>query len=428
MKHTTKTVGLAAFLIFSLMMIDLASIFYTTAQTRRLESVGTMIQDLDTDLGYGGLIHSFKNAVLRPDNPDYIEEAAESGRRALEGIERLKAEASDLGLTGDPAAMEETRTMVETYIANLAVVADGHDRGLLPIEIDRLVQVDDAPAEQEIDAFRTRIMDELNARIAFANFGAGLLLVLTAAAVIGYILRLNRRRVALMVERMRLLENISELKRFASAAAHDLQTPAAQVVSITDLLLDDDGTSDTDRRKFLTILQDISENMLAQTASLLEYAQNSEQTIEKSSFRMKDLVTRVAEDMRAQMGGKDTVIIEDMPDVPADPALMQRVWTNLVANAIKYVKPGTPAQVVIKGWKEDDSVVYVVEDKGIGIDPDHAETVFEPMKRLHGDGTYAGYGIGLSLVKSIVERHQGAVGLDAQYREGARFRISLPLQ
>jgi len=318
--------------------------------------------------------------------------------------------------------------MIETYVANTYLVADSHSRGLSIAEIDQIVKVDDLPAEGELNSFRNAVHNVLNDRKILAEYVALGLSVLTTGWIVFYIVFLGNHRNTLLLERFNLQNKNVELTRFAGVVAHDLQTPVATMMYIVDRLRQAADGSQEQNNELIYMLRQVSVEMQSQIKSLLEYALDGEKSIAKSSFIMRDLVLCVTENILDTEGHKHKIVVRNMPDFQSDPKLMERVWTNLITNAVKYVEPRSAADIMIQGWQENDKVHYTVEDKGIGIDLIQADTIFEPMSRLHGQGgLYDGHGIGLALVRSIVERHAGVVYLDTNYREGARFHIEFPL-
>ncbi|MFC2952073.1 ATP-binding protein [Marinicaulis aureus] len=121
------------------------------------------------------------------------------------------------------------------------------------------------------------------------------------------------------------------------------------------------------------------------------------------------------------------IIIKETPAIKADPELIRRVFANLIANSLKYSKPDNAPVVTISSERQAEKVTFSIADNGIGIEARHAEKIFEPMQRLHDhDSEYDGVGIGLPLVKAIIESHGGAIWLDKDYAEGARFCFSVP--
>ncbi|MCK6432642.1 MAG: ATP-binding protein [Aquabacterium sp.] len=115
-----------------------------------------------------------------------------------------------------------------------------------------------------------------------------------------------------------------------------------------------------------------------------------------------------------------------MPEVSADPALLRQVLVNLVGNAAKYsAAVDTPRIEITAQASEPGWVTLQVSDNGVGFDDAQAARLFEPFQRLHGV-QYQGHGVGLSIVRRIVERHGGRVWAQSAPGQGARFFVSLP--
>jgi signal transduction histidine kinase len=101
-----------------------------------------------------------------------------------------------------------------------------------------------------------------------------------------------------------------------------------------------------------------------------------------------------------------------------------QVFQNLIANAIKF-SDGDP-RVEVSAEKVEGSWWFSVADNGIGMDPKDADEIFEPFHRLHGDGTYAGTGIGLAVCERIVEHHGGRIWAESRLGRGSTFKFTLP--
>jgi signal transduction histidine kinase len=108
-----------------------------------------------------------------------------------------------------------------------------------------------------------------------------------------------------------------------------------------------------------------------------------------------------------------------------DRARLEQVVTNLLSNAIKYAA-GAPVDVRV--WKEGDGARLSVRDRGIGIAPSETSRIFEPFERAVSSRHYGGLGLGLYIVRRIVESHSGRVVVDSRPGEGATFTVELPLQ
>src|SRR5262249_21343874 len=117
------------------------------------------------------------------------------------------------------------------------------------------------------------------------------------------------------------------------------------------------------------------------------------------------------------------VTMDELPIVEADPTQLAQLFQNLIANAIKFVADGPP-RIRISVQRDDSDWHFAVADNGIGIDPAHAERIFNVFQRLHGRGEYPGSGIGLAICKRIVERHNGHIWVEAGPEGGSIFNFT----
>jgi len=115
-----------------------------------------------------------------------------------------------------------------------------------------------------------------------------------------------------------------------------------------------------------------------------------------------------------------------LPRVLGDAASMRQVWMNLLSNAVKY-SAGDQQPVVRVDWRmQGQEAQFSVEDNGAGFDPDYAHKLFQPFSRLHKAQEFEGTGVGLAIVRRVVERHGGRVWAEARAEGGSRFWFSLP--
>ena len=121
-----------------------------------------------------------------------------------------------------------------------------------------------------------------------------------------------------------------------------------------------------------------------------------------------------------------TVTVEDLPTVMADAAQIAQVFTNLIGNALKYRRPDVPPEVRISAERAGRFWRFAVADNGIGIEEQYLDRIFVIFQRLHTRGEYEGTGIGLSVVRKIVERHGGTVQVESVPGEGSTFSFTLP--
>jgi len=121
-------------------------------------------------------------------------------------------------------------------------------------------------------------------------------------------------------------------------------------------------------------------------------------------------------------------VVDRLPVVMAEPTQLAQVFQNLISNAVKFTPPGTVPRITVSAEHTGGRCRFTVTDNGIGIDPEHRERIFGMFKRLHTREDYPGTGIGLALVKKIVELHGGQVGVTdpPDTAGGTRFWFTLP--
>jgi len=120
-----------------------------------------------------------------------------------------------------------------------------------------------------------------------------------------------------------------------------------------------------------------------------------------------------------------TLEVEGLPSCRGDNTQINQVFSNLIDNALKFLDPSRPGIIRVSGRKEDSQVIFCVEDNGIGIEPEHYGKVFEIFQRLD-PGSSSGEGLGLTIVRRILDRHYGKIWLESELGKGSKFFVSLP--
>ena len=228
----------------------------------------------------------------------------------------------------------------------------------------------------------------------------------------------------------RLKDSNRELQDFASIAAHDLQEPLRKIQTFGDRL----------RTKFTAELADEGNDYLARMLSsagrmrkliddLLTYSRITSQGNAFLPTDLKAVLRDVLSDLEVrieQTHGK--VTIEALPTLDADTSQMRQLFQNLIANGLKFHKPNTPAEVLVSSQIKGERCEITVADNGIGFDEKYLDRIFTIFQRLHGKQEYEGTGVGLSVCRRIVERHQGTITAKSRPGEGATFILNLPLK
>ena len=261
---------------------------------------------------------------------------------------------------------------------------------------------------------------------AFSETDLNLLEVL-ASTVEAALTRAEREEVLRETQR-ELEKSNEELEQFAYAASHDLQEPLRTVSSYLTLLERRYGEGlDDDALDFLEFAVDGADRMREMIQALLAYSRVDTRGQAFEPVDTATLFERVSHGLDAKISETDATISTPSTAVTVlgDQSQLTQLFQNLIDNGIKY-NTGVP-EIDISVTCDDDLARFAVADNGIGMEPDQLEGIFEVFQRLHTHEEFEGAGIGLSLCRKIVERHDGDIRVDSASGEGSTFVITLPL-
>jgi PAS domain S-box-containing protein len=238
--------------------------------------------------------------------------------------------------------------------------------------------------------------------------------------------RVAERTTQLEVANRELSTANRDLEAFAYSVSHDLRAPLRAIDGHVMRFLDAaDGSAQAQRHHGGAIRRNLA-RMGQLIDDLLNFALVGRRPLSKQSVVLWDVVRAVLH----ELPHSPSVVYEVSPDelgtVRADPALLKQVVTNLLGNALKFSRNADPPRIQIGCERRDDSAAYFVRDNGVGFDPQHAGRLFGVFERLHTGADFEGTGVGLAIVKQIVERHGGQVWADATPGRGATFFFTLP--
>lgn len=238
-----------------------------------------------------------------------------------------------------------------------------------------------------------------------------------------------------------LMRSNRELEQFASVASHDLQEPLRKIQAFGDRLQDRFGDQLTDQGKdYLGRILSSASRMRRLIDDLLSFSRVASKA---QPFVLTDLGTLLAEvvsDLEGRLQQTEgRVEVGALPALEADPMQMQQLFQNLIANGLKFNRPGVPPVVRVQGHVTTNTVnregygpvrmvELTVQDNGIGFEEIYLDRIFNVFQRLHGRNEYEGTGMGLAICRKIVERHGGTITAKSNLGEGATFVVHLPLQ
>ena len=242
--------------------------------------------------------------------------------------------------------------------------------------------------------------------------------------------RVDERTARLAAQGTELEARNRDLHEFAQAAGHDLRAPLRTIRSFADLLAADYGARlDGEGQAFLDRLRAAAGRMDRLLTDLLAYARVTTHARPFEPVRLREVAENVVADLAAALAESGGAVrVGALPSLEADPSQMHQLLQNLVGNALKFHHAGSPPVVHIDGDADGERVRLTVRDEGIGFDERHAERIFAPFHRLHGQATYEGIGVGLAICRRIAERHGGTITAQSRQGEGATFVVTLPVR
>ncbi|WP_447971843.1 sensor histidine kinase [Nitrospira sp. M1] len=242
-----------------------------------------------------------------------------------------------------------------------------------------------------------------------------------------------------------LLQKNYELETLINVVSHDLRSPLVTIQGFSKELSDSCdrlrasiGANknvnasdvahllDEEIPEALQYIRAGADKITSVLSGILQFSRLGRLSLTCNPLNVNAIVHDIATVMEYQMKEKGVMLqIDDLPDCMGDETLLSQVFSNLIENAYKYLDPARPGVIRITGEIKDEKSLYTVEDNGVGILEDHQGKIFEMFHRLDPkEGS--GEGLGLTIVRRIVERHQGDVWVESEFGLGTKFMVSFP--
>lgn len=252
--------------------------------------------------------------------------------------------------------------------------------------------------------------------------------------------KVEERTKELLKSNRELEASNAELQQYAFIASHDLQEPLRKIITFTNIMWERYLTDRPEAETYMKKITSSSMTMRNLINDLLNYSKLSGIS-HFTAVNLNEVLNETITDLELSITEKHASIqAEQLPVVEVIPGQIKQVFQNLLSNSLKFSKLNTPLRIKISCEQtnalsfESPAVVsgnYVrisISDNGIGFNEEFLEKMFTIFQRLHGRGEYEGTGIGLAIVKKIIEKHNGIITARGKEGEGATFIIVLPLQ
>lgn len=219
------------------------------------------------------------------------------------------------------------------------------------------------------------------------------------------------------------------LNTFSHIMSHDLKAPLRNTVSFIQLIRKKFQFENEKQKQYFQIIEDSTKEMKVLIDELLLYQKVESEAITFESIELKNLISELSSNIqKGPLNKKLQIDISTLPKINGNSILLKALFSNLISNSIKFQpKEKDNHTPIIKIWSYENMPKYFeifISDNGIGIQEEYINNLFQPFKRYHSKKEYEGTGLGMSICKSVMERHSGFIELSKT--SGCTFKLTFP--
>ncbi|MCC8411108.1 GAF domain-containing protein [Mucilaginibacter sp. UR6-1] len=234
---------------------------------------------------------------------------------------------------------------------------------------------------------------------------------------------INQKASAIRLLNEKLKQAYEELDTFSFTISHDLKNPISVIKSYSQLLTRDASIRPEAQRVIDRII-DRADKMNYMINEVLDYSRIGRSEIDFVNVETAPMLNEIIKDLTMVYdSAKLQVTVGETPGVQGDPVMLSQVFSNLLSNAFKYSQRSDPQQVSIEGKATENGILYQIKDNGLGIDIKQLPKIFELFNRTDNVKDIEGSGVGLAIVKRIVEKHRGKIWVDSEPGKGSTFFV-----
>lgn len=240
----------------------------------------------------------------------------------------------------------------------------------------------------------------------------------------------NETRKALLHSNTELETVNSDLESFAYSVSHDLRAPLRHIDGFAQILQNKIPNKPDEILQYFNKIHNASSKMHNLINDLLTFSRLGRKKLKKTPIELNDLFVQLIKDAEPDIKDRKIKwVIDTFPIIYGDVEMLKIAFENLLSNAIKFTSKNDKAKISIlleKDKLSPKNITIAVVDNGVGFDMQYAHKIFGVFERLHSADEFAGTGIGMAIVKKIIQSHKGSVTAYGEIDKGARFTITLP--